>query len=71
MGEPLREGADGTEGGGQGAGTRGAAEQQEDDGHRGRAGGEPGQGGIAYVLKNDHKLDLPRRMQIEFSRIIQ
>ena len=23
------------------------------------------------MLKNDHKLDLPRRMQIEFSRIIQ
>jgi len=26
---------------------------------------------VAYILKNDHKLDLPRRAQIEFSRVIQ
>src|SRR5207253_2770809 len=32
---------------------------------------QSGKGGIAYVLQNDHKLELPRRMQIEFSRIIQ
>ena len=26
---------------------------------------------MAYVLKAEHKLDLPRRAQIEFSRVIQ
>ncbi|MFD0023780.1 2-isopropylmalate synthase [Streptomyces sp. NPDC058382] len=36
-----------------------------------RVNSQSGKGGIAYVLKNDHKLDLPRRMQIEYSRIIQ
>ncbi|MFF1441155.1 2-isopropylmalate synthase [Streptomyces sp. NPDC058295] len=36
-----------------------------------RVNSQSGKGGIAYVLKNDHKLDLPRRMQIEFSRLIQ
>lgn len=36
-----------------------------------RVNSQSGKGGIAYVLKNDHHLDLPRRMQIEFSRIIQ
>ena len=28
-------------------------------------------GGVAYVMKTEHHLDLPRRMQVEFSRIIQ
>ena len=36
-----------------------------------RVNSQSGKGGIAYVLKTEHKLDLPRRMQIEFSRIIQ
>ncbi|WP_410538599.1 2-isopropylmalate synthase [Streptomyces sp. KL2] len=36
-----------------------------------RVNSQSGKGGVSYVLKNDHKLDLPRRMQIEFSRIIQ
>jgi len=36
-----------------------------------RVNSQSGKGGIAYVLKHEHKLDLPRRMQIEFSRIIQ
>ncbi|MFJ6214648.1 2-isopropylmalate synthase [Streptomyces sp. NPDC092296] len=36
-----------------------------------RVNSQSGKGGIAYVLKNDHRMDLPRRMQIEFSRIIQ
>ncbi|MEC4014774.1 2-isopropylmalate synthase [Streptomyces sp. H27-D2] len=36
-----------------------------------RVNSQSGKGGIAYVLKNDHALDLPRRMQIEFSRTIQ
>ncbi|MBL1098222.1 2-isopropylmalate synthase [Streptomyces coffeae] len=36
-----------------------------------RVNSQSGKGGIAYVLKNGHNLDLPRRMQIEFSRTIQ
>ncbi|MFG2733879.1 2-isopropylmalate synthase [Streptomyces harbinensis] len=36
-----------------------------------RVNSQSGKGGIAYVLQTDHKLDLPRRMQVEFSRIIQ
>ncbi|MFC5910293.1 2-isopropylmalate synthase [Streptacidiphilus monticola] len=36
-----------------------------------RVNSQSGKGGISYVLKQDHKLDLPRRMQIEFSKIIQ
>ncbi|AVZ72930.1 2-isopropylmalate synthase [Streptomyces lunaelactis] len=36
-----------------------------------RVNSQSGKGGIAYVLKNEHKLDLPRRMQIEFSKTIQ
>ncbi len=36
-----------------------------------RVNSQSGKGGVAYVLKNEHALDLPRRMQIEFSRIVQ
>ncbi|MEU6771336.1 2-isopropylmalate synthase [Streptomyces sp. NPDC046759] len=36
-----------------------------------RVNSQSGKGGVSYVLKNDHKLDLPRRMQIEFSKLIQ
>jgi 2-isopropylmalate synthase len=36
-----------------------------------RVNSQSGKGGVAYVLKNDYKLDLPRRMQIEFSRVVQ
>ncbi|MEV6104875.1 2-isopropylmalate synthase [Streptomyces sp. NPDC051940] len=36
-----------------------------------RVNSQSGKGGIAYVLQNEHSLDLPRRMQIEFSKIIQ
>ncbi|MCW2749811.1 MAG: leuA, partial [Aeromicrobium sp.] len=32
---------------------------------------QSGKGGVAYILKNDHQLDLPRRLQIEFSRVVQ
>ena len=32
---------------------------------------QSGKGGVAYILKAEHKLDLPRRLQIEFSRIVQ
>ena len=36
-----------------------------------RVNSQSGKGGVAYLLKADHKLDLPRRAQIEFSRVIQ
>ena len=36
-----------------------------------RVNSQSGKGGVAYLLKNSHNLDLPRRLQIEFSRIIQ
>ncbi|WP_432110304.1 2-isopropylmalate synthase [Streptomyces sp. AA1529] len=36
-----------------------------------RVNSQSGKGGVAYVLKGEHSLDLPRRMQVEFSRIIQ
>ncbi len=36
-----------------------------------RVNSQSGKGGVAYVMKAEHQLDLPRRLQIEFSRIIQ
>ncbi len=36
-----------------------------------RVNSHSGKGGVAYVLKAEHKLDIPRRAQIEFSRVIQ
>jgi len=36
-----------------------------------RVNSQSGKGGVAYVLKAEHKLDLPRRAQIEFSRVVQ
>ena len=36
-----------------------------------RVNSQSGKGGVAYVLKSEHKLDLPRRLQIEFSRAVQ
>jgi 2-isopropylmalate synthase len=36
-----------------------------------RINSQSGKGGIAYLLKTDHGLDLPRRLQIEFSKTIQ
>lgn len=36
-----------------------------------RVNSQSGKGGVAYLLKTEHKLDLPRRAQIEFSRVIQ
>jgi 2-isopropylmalate synthase len=36
-----------------------------------RVNSQSGKGGVAYVLKSGHSLDLPRRLQIEFSRVIQ
>jgi 2-isopropylmalate synthase len=36
-----------------------------------RLNSQSGKGGIAYLLKSERHLDLPRRLQIEFSRVVQ
>jgi len=36
-----------------------------------RVNSQSGKGGVAYIMKADHGLALPRRLQIEFSRVIQ
>lgn len=36
-----------------------------------RVNSQSGKGGVAYLLKTDHALDLPRRLQIEFSAVVQ
>src|ERR1700728_658185 len=36
-----------------------------------RINSQSGKGGMAYLLKADHGLDLPRSLQVEFSRIAQ
>jgi 2-isopropylmalate synthase len=36
-----------------------------------RVNSQSGKGGVAYLMKSEHHLDLPRRHQIEFSRIVQ
>jgi 2-isopropylmalate synthase len=36
-----------------------------------RVNSQSGKGGVAYVMKNDYGLDLPRRLQIEFTRVVQ
>jgi 2-isopropylmalate synthase len=36
-----------------------------------RVNSQSGKGGVAYLLKADHALDLPRRLQIEFSGVVQ
>ncbi len=36
-----------------------------------RVNSQSGKGGVAYLMKQYHGLDLPRRMQIEFSRCVQ
>ena len=36
-----------------------------------RINSQSGKGGVAYVMEEDHGLRLPRRLQIEFSRVIQ
>ncbi|MFN0093814.1 MAG: 2-isopropylmalate synthase [Dehalococcoidia bacterium] len=36
-----------------------------------RVNSQSGKGGVAYIMKVEHGLDLPRRLQIEFSRVIQ
>jgi 2-isopropylmalate synthase len=36
-----------------------------------RVNSQSGKGGVAYVMKEEHHLDLPRRLQIELSAVIQ
>lgn len=36
-----------------------------------RVNSQSGKGGVSYLLKTDHHLDLPRRLQIEFSQVVQ
>jgi 2-isopropylmalate synthase len=36
-----------------------------------RVNSQSGKGGVAYLLKTDHGLDLPRGLQVEFSKIVQ
>jgi 2-isopropylmalate synthase len=36
-----------------------------------RVNSQSGKGGVAYIMKTEHALDLPRRLQIEFSQVIQ
>jgi 2-isopropylmalate synthase len=36
-----------------------------------RVNSQSGKGGVAYVMKSEHHLDLPRRLQIEFSGVVQ
>ena len=36
-----------------------------------RVNSQSGKGGVAYVMKAEHGFDLPRRLQVEFSKTIQ
>lgn len=36
-----------------------------------RVNSQSGKGGVAFILEQDHGLQLPRRLQIEFSRVVQ
>ena len=36
-----------------------------------RVNSQSGKGGVAYIMKSEHRLELPRRLQIEFSRVVQ
>jgi 2-isopropylmalate synthase len=36
-----------------------------------RVNSQSGKGGVAYIMKTEHGMDLPRRLQIEFSRCIK
>ncbi|WP_285666428.1 2-isopropylmalate synthase [Actinorhabdospora filicis] len=36
-----------------------------------RVNSQSGKGGVAYLLKTEYQLELPRRMQIEFSHVVQ
>ncbi|MDH4160320.1 MAG: 2-isopropylmalate synthase [Actinomycetota bacterium] len=36
-----------------------------------RVNSQSGKGGVSYVMKSEHQFDLPRRLQIEFSQVVQ
>ncbi len=36
-----------------------------------RVNSQSGKGGVAYLMKTEHAMELPRRLQIEFSQVIQ
>jgi len=36
-----------------------------------RVNSQSGKGGMAYLMKSDHHFDLPRRLQLDFSRAVQ
>ena len=36
-----------------------------------RVNSQSGKGGVAYVMKTEHQMELPRRLQVEFSKVIQ
>lgn len=36
-----------------------------------RVNSQSGKGGVAFIMEQDHGLELPRRMQIEFSKVVQ
>ncbi len=36
-----------------------------------RVNSQSGKGGVAYIMRTEHKLELPRRLQIEYSQVIQ
>jgi 2-isopropylmalate synthase len=36
-----------------------------------RVNSQSGKGGVAYIMKSEHRLELPRKLQIEFSRVVQ
>ena len=36
-----------------------------------RVNSQSGKGGVAYIMKPEYSLDLPRRLQIEFSQVVQ
>ena len=36
-----------------------------------RVNTQSGKGGVAYIMRTEHKLELPRRLQIEFSQVVQ
>jgi 2-isopropylmalate synthase len=36
-----------------------------------RINSQSGKGGVAYVLETEHGIELPRRLQIEFSKVVQ
>lgn len=36
-----------------------------------RVNSQSGKGGVAYVMKTEHNLELPRRLQIEYSQVVQ